>query len=146
VRVDAAELQDFLHGSVEVTPAMREFFAHLRRRADPVLVRKQETRALAAMLDRKCVALFAFGTRERGDAVCLVARGTYVRREFRRCGLAHMLWQRVLIEYAECEHVSATVTSRGGLRLVESLACRHSDVVFRINDLSTRLVRVLRAA
>lgn len=135
MRVDARELRDFVHGTMDVSRALREHFRHLG----------PGDSALAAMHDRRCVGLFAWRKSHR-HATCLVARGTYVCREFRRCGLGRMLWQRALTQNAECEHVSVGVTTMAGRNLIESLASRNTDIVFRVHDRRTQLVHVLRAA
>lgn len=140
-RIHRGELPDFLRGNVEMTRALREFFRHT----------DDTEHAVAAMRGRQCVGLFAFYRFEYRPGKFapwpwLQARGTYVCREYRKCGLARLLWQRAIAANPDCEYVRVDVVAKAGRKLVEAVARENTDIVFRIKDQVTQEVSVLRVA
>ena len=102
--------------------------------------------AIAAMLGRRCVGLFAFNRHADSGSPWLEARGTYVCREYRRCGVAKKLWQRALDAHADCEDVIVAVVATGGKKLVLSIEASNADRAFAMVDRTREQQEKMRSA
>jgi len=136
VSICSGDLPDFLRGNTEMTRHLRRFFEHTG----------ESEFAIAAMIGRRCVGLFAFNRHDNSGSPRIEARGTYVCREYRRCGLARKLWQRALDAHADCEDVIVAVVAAGGKRLVASIEASNADRAFEVVDRTREQQEKMRSA
>jgi hypothetical protein len=99
--------------------------------------------AIFAVDDAGTVAgCFCFDVHRR----LLHARGTWVRLDWRRHGLAQTLWSLALAEFY-IRRVQVLTVTDGGYTLVTKLAQRYPSIDWRVEQQKTpRLLRVLKAA
>lgn len=90
---------------------------------------------------RKIVGVLKFEYNGRWRKV--LSAGTFVRRDYRRRGVAKQLW-RCAIDALNPERIGITVVSDRGLTLVERLSRLFPRVYFSCTEAANRKLRILK--